>query len=108
MTGTVYQKWRRFARNGGVLGAGLRLSRSACILGARPARRGGLLRFAARAYFARFVLHAPPALLFVFSDIYGLRRAAAVGRRALCFSCGFGPAFEGAAVYAEPSGGSAR
>ena len=31
MTGTVYQKWRRFARNGGVLGAGLRLRRGACI-----------------------------------------------------------------------------
>ena len=66
MTGTVYQKWRRFARNGGVLGAGLWVRRGACVFGAQPARRGGLLRFAARAFFERFVLRAPPALLFVF------------------------------------------
>ena len=108
MTGTVYQKWRRFARNSGVLGVGLRLRLGACIFGVRPTRRGGLRRFAALAFFARFVLRAPPALLFGFSDIYGLRRAAAVGRRVLCFSCGFGPAFEGAAVYVKPAGGSAR
>lgn len=67
------------------MGAWLRLRRGACTFGARPARRGGLLRFAVREFFARFVLRATPALPFVFSDIYGLRRAAAVGSRVLYF-----------------------
>ena len=75
---------------------------------ARPARRGGLLRSAARAFFARFGLRATPALLFIFR-IFTACAAPLRPVAAFCvFSCGFGPAFEGAAVYLELAGGAAR